>query len=114
MGPIECVHCYSHHYPRHDSLESSSSSSHSKSPDSVLNLPRECFTVSLGILTATCVLSGFTLIAFGQGMLLNTHRNNRKCLREVSLVKSEALLFHFNIMGTTVPINLLFGHTGKQ
>lgn len=81
---------------------------------SSLNFPWECFIVSLGILTATRVLSGLTLIAFGQGMLLNTHRNNRdweRYLREVSLVNSEALLFHSDIIGTTEPVNFLFGHT---
>lgn len=48
------------------------------------------FIVSLGTLTATCVLSGLTLIAFGQGRLLNAHTNGRDSLSDVCLDNSEA------------------------
>lgn len=46
--------------------------------------------------------------------LINTQRHKHtNWLREVSLVKSEALQFHSNITGTTEPVNLLFSHTGE-
>lgn len=41
-----------------------------------LSFPGEGFIVSLGISTAMCALSGFTLIAFGRGVLLNTSRQD--------------------------------------
>lgn len=98
-------HCCCRHYPSHDFFKvfvfpTDESRFFSlfglQSRFSGLNFPREGFIVSLGILTATCVLSGFTLIAFGWGVLLNTHRpEHTNRLREVSLVKSEALLFHY-------------------
>lgn len=64
------------------SLQSSSSSSQIllsfvlRACFSALSFPGEGFIVSLGISTAMCALSGFTLIAFGRGVLLNTSRQD--------------------------------------
>lgn len=60
-------------------------------------------------------LHGFTMITFGWGVLLNTHRHKHTDrLRAGPQVKSEALQSYSNITGTTGPVNRLFSHTGRE
>lgn len=97
------VHIQStHRYRHHLMIISLNSSSQLKSPESTrftgLRFLGQYFIISLGILTATCVLSGFTLIVFGWVLFLNAHR-----------LTERGSVFVVNIKGTT--LNLLFSHT---